>query len=442
MGNRFYIPAQNDVGPLDFAKLGLTLYGLKQHGDQFEKNYGLEQEKLRQTGLNAAADQALKAEQIVTQQEHNRVLGRQADTQASVAQTAARVTPIHTQTYGSGDDIALKIFAKNYGIDGDDNPIIQRSKELAANPQISKLQAWEIFRSDDSLRESTIEALQQKIMKASDKDPGYLGTKEGQADYEKLQALSSHEGWQKLVDKQFSRTLASYQTELQSKKNVLTKDQVMGEIARGVMEGRITEEQGKRLVSMMAPDKFMSVREGGSVVNPLTGEVVATVPGRADKPAVVPPGGALVDSTGARLFTNPNKPDSERPVVVPEGATLTSPTGAPLLTTQKTTKGPTATEQRMEEKAIADAEGKILANKSNDAAAGQVDYFNQNAVKPYAYTWKPGKLYGGTWEKAPLPKNNAGKQITAKDIWDYAQQKGMTYEDVLNQVLQAVAGKK
>lgn len=84
---------------------------------------------------------------------------------------------------------------------------------------------------------------------------------------------------------------------------------------------------------------------------------------------------------------------------------------------------------------VAKAEEKILSNQSKEAAGAHVDIFNRYAEKPYAYQWKKGKLYGGSWEKIKLPVIN-GQQATAAEIYYTAEKHGMTYDAVLNQVMQ------
>ncbi|MFH2076842.1 MAG: hypothetical protein ABIJ57_16140 [Pseudomonadota bacterium] len=148
----------------------------------------------------------------------------------------------------------------------------------------------------------------------------------------------------------------------------------------------------------------------------------------------VAPGGTLVDESGKVVYSNPNRPaGSDRPLSVAPGGTLVSPkTGKPIYTAPE--KGPTDAEKRQTAKLIADAESQIILNPGPEAA-GQADLFNQYAEKPYAYTWNENKgtFKGAAWDKVKLPKIK-GKQVTAKDVYDTATQRGMTYEDVLRAI--------
>jgi hypothetical protein len=199
------------------------------------------------------------------------------------------------------------------------------------------------------------------------------------------------------------------------------------------MGGKLTPEDGQKIMGLITSEKPVNVAQGGSLVDPRTGNVIYSSPAKPERPVSVAPGGTIVDpDTGKPLYTAPAKP--ERPVSVPEGGTLVDPrTGTVLHTSPKTPKEPTPTEQRTLSKSIADAEATILSNKSKEAASGQVDYFNQYAEKPYAYVWKKGSVYGGDWTKIKLPTIK-GKQVTAAEVYYTAVQNGKTYDDILKSI--------
>lgn len=109
----------------------------------------------------------------------------------------------------------------------------------------------------------------------------------------------------------------------------------------------------------------------------------------------------------------------------------------------------TPTEKRQTAKDVAGAEEIILTNPDKEAVRGQIDLFNQYANKPYCYLWTEGKPKGawkkgiefvigtsfaeGELGKIKLPPIK-GKQVYAKDVWDTAQQHGITYEEVLKRI--------
>ena len=94
-------------------------------------------------------------------------------------------------------------------------------------------------------------------------------------------------------------------------------------------------------------------------------------------------------------------------------------------------------------------EEKILQNPGSEAAAPSVDLFHKSEDKPYAYvktnvTGLKSYLPGTDefkWEKVPLPVKN-GVQITTKMIRENAAKKGVSFETILNQVLEAAAKQK
>jgi len=112
----------------------------------------------------------------------------------------------------------------------------------------------------------------------------------------------------------------------------------------------------------------------------------------------------------------------------------------------KLPKPPTPTEIRMTAKDVASAEITILETPEDPTVKGAIGLFNQYATKPYCYIWKDeikkvGWL-GIDWlaedepagaGKIKLPKIK-GKQAYAKDVWDTAQQHGITFEEVLKRI--------
>ena len=205
MGNPFYIPQQQEpkrdhlAAILAALKLGTDIYGTWQQGDIAEK-------KLEATTAAAAQQQAWE------QQKHAETLASHALDREQRAAIANAGLPYHQQSYGFGDHMKLALKAKDVG---DDANILNFSKQLAADKTITKMDAWKMFRENDELRQSAIESLTKKVQSASEKGAkegvNYLETKEGQADYQRLQALSDPEIWKQIVDANFSETASSYQ---------------------------------------------------------------------------------------------------------------------------------------------------------------------------------------------------------------------------------------
>jgi hypothetical protein len=97
-------------------------------------------------------------------------------------------------------------------------------------------------------------------------------------------------------------------------------------------------------------------------------------------------------------------------------------------------KPTTETELRAQRKELADNESKLLLNKDKEGAGPLADLHNERSEKPYAYQWKKNSvLPGGEYVQIKLPKIK-GKQVTAKDVYDTASQRGMTYDEVLQAI--------
>jgi hypothetical protein len=210
------------------------------------------------------------------------------------------------------------MLSKQLGDDSDNSPILQVSKQLAADKSMTKLDAYETFRNDDGLRQAAIDSLYKKVESATNKNPNYMDTPAGQADYQTLQGLSTPEGWQAVVDKAFDKTRSSYANEQsaaaqKAARPVLSLDQVKGLIAQGVMGGKLTPEDGQKIMGLIDPQKqgpLEKTNEGGvPILRPR--EQAAGKQAWVD-PTLrsVAPGGAVVDSSGRAVYTNPNRPSS------------------------------------------------------------------------------------------------------------------------------------
>jgi len=401
MGNPFYIPQQQEpkrdnlAAILAALKLGTDIYGTWQQGDIAEK-------KLEATTAAAAQQQAWE------QQKHAETLASHALDREQRAATANASLPYHQQSYGFGDHMKLALKAKDVG---DDANILNFSKQLAADKTITKMDAWKMFRENDQLRESAIESLTKKVQSASEKGAkegvNYLETKEGQADYQRLQALSDPEAWKQIVDANFSETASSYQ-QAQAKAK---KDASFAPVnVEGV--GLVDPNNREVLVQSKPKPKDSIVTAGRGVFqigDDGKPKLVATAP--------------QTESTAATWSAPTYDKDGNQIQISSKGEVKVI----------SKTKSESLTEKRQTDKMVADAELKVLSNRSNDAAASEVDIVNQYGKKPYAWQWKPGKLYGGTWEKIKLPVMG-GRQVTANEVYYTAQKNGTTYEEVLRKI--------
>jgi hypothetical protein len=164
---------------------------------------------------------------------------------------------------------------------------------------------------------------------------------------------------------------------------------------------------------------------------------------KVTRPSSVAPGGTLVDDSGKVVYTNPNRPESSRPVSVAPGGTLVNPTTGTEIykAPNKPDKGTTETELRAQRKELADNESKLLLNRKGPEGGPLADLHNERSEKPYAYQWKPVSGVNslnpwgsdGEYVQVKLPKIK-GKQVTAKDVYDTASQRGMTYDEVLQAI--------
>jgi hypothetical protein len=197
-------------------------------------------------------------------------------------------------------------------------------------------------------------------------------------------------------------------------------DQAKGAIAMKVLKGEAITEEEKRLLRGEQKNprgNFVTVDNQLFDVSGDKPELKATVPRKPEK------GEKLTGNVGI----NP-KTGKEEYLMTDGSFSGTAPGSKPGVTE-------TPIQKRVTAKSVGDTEVVIQTNKSKQEAQGKVDYFNQHAEKPYAYQWKPGKLYGGTWTQTKLPVINK-KQVTAKDVYDTAAKHGMTYEEVLAQIME------
>jgi hypothetical protein len=409
MSNPFYIPRQEEPKRNDLAtilaalKLGIDAYGTWQQGDIAEK-------KLEAETATATQEQAWK------ERTHADTMASHEADRAQRAAAANAGLPYHQQSYGYGDHMKLTLKAKDVG---DDPNILNFSKQLAADKTITKLDAWKMFREKDELRQSAIESLTKKVQSATEKAAkegvNYLDTKEGQADYQRLQALSDPDIWKQIVDANFSETATSYN-------NAQAKAKKEASFAPVNVDGRLVDPNTKQVI-YEAPakpkDNIVTAGRGIFQIGPDgKPKLVATAP--------------QAESTAPTWRTFEK-----------DGVTYQESSRGELKTVDKGTKV-TSAEKRQTDKMIADAEGLIL-NKKNDpeALAGQIDIFNQYANKPYVYVPKDNSRYVGgmkVWssndvERIQIPRTKSGKVVNAKDLYEYAVSTGQAYSDVIKQLM-------
>ncbi len=134
--------------------------------------------------------------------------------------------PSHRQMFGYGDEKLYQGIAKQFGIP-DNSPISQYVKEMASDPRVDRISAYQILANRDDLRQSIADSIKF--------NPDDMNTPEGKKKYDLLQQISTPEGYQQLLGKLFGATLQSYQSELASKKNVPTKEQIIGAYGQSLL---------------------------------------------------------------------------------------------------------------------------------------------------------------------------------------------------------------
>jgi len=319
------------------------------------------------------------------------------------------------QPWNISNFMRLNSKLKLAGIPVDDIPFMNDLKTYAADPTMKRgdvAQAVEMNWPEWTAQ--TADALTQKVSKLS----------------EQAANLPENDPKRGEIMKQVEKTIKAQQMlegiPADKVKQTLFPDVVQWEQKQAEHQKQIGMDQIKAAISLKA-------MRGET----LTADEKALV-GIAPKAPVtrsVAPGGALVGPEGNVLYSNPTRPEANRPVSVAPGGTLVNPqTGAPIYTApNKPDKGTTETELRAQRKELADNESKLLLNKTNEGAGPLADLHNERSEKPYSYQWKPGKLYGGEYVQVKLPKIK-GKQVTAKDVYDTASQRGMTYDEVLRAI--------
>ncbi len=398
-------------------KLGLEGYNVYQTGEINKERNALTAKELEMRGAETVENRALK----------NRELGLK---ETEIAQGATRNTILQQQADQAGEANRIKTGEspdlKNFGVVSakvaenhlmklgvkQDSPIIQNIQEMAKNPEVNNGTAYKMLLNQypaarQEMLDSMADDYTKKLEKYQKEGKDYTATTEGRSQLQAIEAIETDQTGEKVLSQYFPGTAES-------------------------MKAREAESAKKAYIP---PERPVSVPPGGSLVD-TTGNPIYTAPAKAERPVSVPPGATLIDPTTQKtIYTAP--PKAERPVSVPEGGTLIDPaTGKPIYTAPKTpaaAKGPTPADKRAQDNMVAKAETLILSNKDKEAAGANVDLFNQNAQKPYAYQWKKGTLYGGEWAKIPLPTIK-GKQVTAAEVYFTAEQNGITYDEVLRRI--------
>ena len=400
-------------------KLGLEGYNVYQSGQLGAERNALTAKEIEMRGDQAIQDQTYRTNELALR-------GRQVGVQEGQLevdrgklgemQEANRLKAGESPDLKNFGAVSAKLAEKhltNLGVKKDAS-IIREIQDMGTNPNVNNGEAYRIMKQNyHEFRKEMIETISEDYTNKVMKDDRYSQSKEGMQQQQTIAALEADEGGEAILSRFFP----------------------------GTSEAIKRKEAASTAETLKANAEFQKgryVQTDGGLYDTFEKKIITGTEKRfADKsPVSVGPGATLVDpSSNKPIYTNPNQQAGAlRPVSVPEGGTLVDPqTGRVIHTSPKTPKEQTPTDKRTEDKSIAEAETKILANQDNEAVGGQVDFFNQYAKKPYTYVWKPGKLYGGSWEKTKLPTIK-GKQVTAAEVYYTAEQNGITYDDVLRKI--------
>lgn len=412
MSNPYYIPRDNTrfAEALSLLKLGLDAYGQYSQNENLERRNNLTEQELGMRGTEAAATAANRAAELDI---HKQTLGE--TTRAN--DLNENKAPAHQQKFKMTKASAAQLGLTNVGIPKTDPLVLSLGEMGKPTSGVTNGAALdELLRVYPDYRDAYAQVVSDDYANKLFEKPNYKNTVEGKRQLAFVEALESDPTGEKVIGRYFPETIQSRKVEA----------------AKAAKEAYIP------------PERPVSVSQGGTLINPTTG-TTWTAPSKPEAPRSVAPGGALVGPDGNVIYTNPNRPESNRPVSVPEGGTLINPqTGTVIYTAPKTAKELTPNEKRMSDKDITETESLILGkdskgkpNAQDPAVVPHVDNFNRNAKTPYAYVVEQvkGTIWGTNQEvkklKLPVIK---GKQVTAKDVYDTAAQRGMTYDDVLKAI--------
>ncbi len=407
MANPYYIPRENQA--LDLLNMGLKLYGLKQGADLerekmalTEKELGMRGEQFNQDLILRSGDQALKQRQVGALEEGNVIHARTNQL------NAMKLNP-RERNWGLGDHVLMSNKFRQVGFEPEKITFLQELKKVAADDNVNRGAIAEQLAAtwDQGAKQEFTTSLAENIDSILKKDPNADVTKQ----IEVLKAIEA-----------------------------IPADKVMQTFFPDIVQHDATEAAKTRTAKLPSFEEYLvaSGKYSAEEISELLGKQ------KAERGQVVGPGATLVGQDGAPVYTNPNQtPGSDRPVSVAPGGTLVNPkTGRPIYTApEKPEKPPTGTEIRVTADDVAKSESLIIGNSEKPEVQPHIDKVNQFSTKPYSWVWKAqdktflGVKYGegGTATKISLPKIK-GKQVTAKDVYDTAEQRGMTYEDVLRAI--------
>lgn len=416
MSNRFYIPRDNSSQSnlLNLAQLGLQLYGLKQQGELSAEHNRLAGEDLSLRKSNALWEQSGGGYDLKT----GEVNARAKSADASMLSAENEQQKVRTETAKLGQqftpfnaaNVAGRV--KAIGLDKAMAPELEQIRAYGEDPTYTMGSAHDDLVSNwPQKKAELLTRIADDVAGKVAKDPNYPKTPEGRKVEELMDGIYADE----------------------------TGNFISSLVFPGVAEGKELAKANTKAALLTAANeraKNRYIQTDQGLYDTTENKVVPNT-GKLITPQVVGPGASLVKDGTATYTNNNRQEESTRPVVVAPGATLVNPrTGDEIFTAPE--KAPTSAEQRATARDIADSETKILSNKANSSAEGEVGFFRQYAQKPYTYVWNKTSFLGfdtgGEWSKIELPVIKE-KQVTAKDIYDTAQKHGTTYESVLEQIL-------
>lgn len=248
------------------------------------------------------------------------------------------------------------------------------------------------------------------------KDPNYAKTQQGkQAEALMNDLYNAPDG--SMIAASIMPDVARYRKVQEAEKQKVGMDQIKAAIATKAMKGETLTEDEKALVGITPKVPQIRSVDRGDVVDIYENGVLTKTEKKGKAPATLDR-----ERITSNIGVNPATGKEE--YLLTDGSFSGRTPG---------TKATSETELRAQRKEMADNESKLLLNKTSQGAGPLADLHNERSEKPYVYRWSPGELYGGEYVQIKLPKIK-GKQVTAKDVYDTASQRGMTYDEVLEAI--------
>ena len=305
MANPYYIPHENKT--LDFLKLGLQLYGMKQHGDLSREKMALTEKENLMRGQEREQTDWYANENLLQNRRKINIDEQRVGQMTRANQLKVNEQP-HLGNWGTVKATIAKKELEKLGVKKDFY-LFQKLEEMAADPNVTNEAAFMTLKAEyPQVRNELRTMIAEDFVNKLEKDQNYIKSPEGMKQSAVLEILDTDETGDKYLSQYFGPTMQSMKrrdAKAYEAENPLSPEQWA---TREVQQGRMTQE---RLVGFLQSIKKKDVAWGEPTTDAQGNVIQRSSQGKLDvvtrKPTDEVAWGPLQTDKGGNQFQRSNR---------------------------------------------------------------------------------------------------------------------------------------